>query len=64
MREEGIKRLEEKYGIKVVGDSFYNPLTKNIISCIKCILPMVVGGTMDLHIMNFKQSAKKMQKCY
>lgn len=28
MREEGIKRLEEKYGIKVVGDSFYNPLTK------------------------------------
>ena len=24
----GIKRLEDKYGIKVVDDSFYNPLTK------------------------------------
>ena len=24
----GIRRLEEKYGIKVVDDSFYNPLTK------------------------------------
>lgn len=25
---KGIKRLEEKYGIKVVDDSFYNPFTK------------------------------------
>ena len=28
MREKEIKCLEEKYGIKIVGDSFYNPLTK------------------------------------
>ena len=28
MKGKGIKRLEEKYGIKVVDDSFYNPLTK------------------------------------
>ena len=60
----GIRRLEEKYGIKVVDDSFYNPFTKNGTSYIKCILLMVVGGTMDSHTMNFRQNVKRMQKHY
>ena len=40
-----IRCLEEKYGIRVVDDSFYNPLTKNGTSYIKCILQKIKNSS-------------------